>query len=105
MHSAVPDSENGYLLNYQDEERARMQIQHDLIKAYMGKLILATIDLTHPGFRVLDSGTFDALWLRDVSTVLTSPILTGTDVSDTAFPSPSALPPNTTLQVQSIADS
>ncbi|KAL4969539.1 N-methyltransferase gliN [Aspergillus stella-maris] len=104
MHSAVPDSENGYLLNYQDEERARMQIQHDLIKAYMGKLILAPIDLTQSGLRVLDSGTFDALWLRDISTILTSPILTGTDVSATAFPPPSTLPPNTTLHVQSIAD-
>jgi hypothetical protein len=57
--SNIPDSENGYLLNYQDQEKSRMQMQHDLIKAYMGKLILAPIPFDQPNLRILDSGTFD----------------------------------------------
>ncbi|KAL4863839.1 hypothetical protein BDV12DRAFT_176987 [Aspergillus spectabilis] len=137
--SNIPDSENGYLLNYQDQEKHRMQMQHDLIKAYMGELILAPISLDQPNLRILDSGTFDgtpslphllslhpsnaprtqehqsqkadaktgcnvALWLRDAATLLKAPLLFGTDVSATAFPDPSTLPPNTTLTTQSISD-
>lgn len=36
-----------------------MNMQHDLIKTYMGKLILAPLPFDQPNLRVLDSGTFN----------------------------------------------
>ncbi|KAF4247786.1 hypothetical protein CNMCM8980_007009 [Aspergillus fumigatiaffinis] len=57
--TVLPDSENGYLLNYEDQEKRRMNMQHDLIKTYMGKLILAPLPFNQPNLRVLDSGTFN----------------------------------------------
>lgn len=57
--TVLPDSENGYLLNYEDQEKRRMNMQHDLIKTYMGKLILAPLPFDQPNLRVLDSGTFN----------------------------------------------
>lgn len=36
-----------------------MNMQHDLIKTYMGKLILAPLPFEKPNLRVLDSGTFN----------------------------------------------
>lgn len=79
-----------------------MNMQHDLIKTYMGKLILAPLPFDQPNLRVLDSGTFNGLWLEDASTLLQSPTLVGTDVSPTAFPA--KRPPNTEFHVQSISD-
>nr|AAT01502.1 SirN [Plenodomus lingam] len=53
--------ESNYLLDYDDTEKRRLREQHDLIKAYTGKLILAPLDLTKPNLKILDSGTFDEL--------------------------------------------
>lgn len=117
--TVLPDSENGYLLNYEEQEKRRMNMQHDLIKTYMGKLILAPLPFDKPNLRVLDSGTFNGksttalcympqklicagLWLHDASTLLKSPTLVGTDVSATAFPANP--PPNTEFHIQSISE-
>jgi gliotoxin biosynthesis N-methyltransferase len=51
--------ESNYLLDYDDTEKRRLTEQHDLIKSYMGQLILAPIDVERPGLKILDSGTFD----------------------------------------------
>jgi hypothetical protein len=56
--------ESNYLLDYDDSEKRRLQEQHELIKSYMGQLILAPVDLTQPGLKVLDSGTFDGMISR-----------------------------------------
>ncbi|RHZ44676.1 N-methyltransferase gliN [Aspergillus thermomutatus] len=100
--TVLPDSKNGYLLNYEDQEQRRMHLQHDLIKSYMGQLILAPLPVEKPHLRVLDSGTFNGLWLKDASTLLKNPTLVGTDVSPTAFPADR--PANTEFHVQSISD-
>lgn len=52
-------SENTHLFNYAEYERERLHVQHDLIQAYMGKLILAPVDVEKLGLKILDSGTFD----------------------------------------------
>jgi hypothetical protein len=44
-----------------DEEASRLAKQHDVIKDAMGGLILAPIDLSRSGLRILDSGTADGM--------------------------------------------
>nr|Q6Q870.2 RecName: Full=N-methyltransferase sirN; AltName: Full=Sirodesmin biosynthesis protein N [Plenodomus lingam] len=94
--------ESNYLLDYDDTEKRRLREQHDLIKAYTGKLILAPLDLTKPNLKILDSGTFDGHWLTEAAKPLTTPLLTGTDISPAAFPNPP--PQNTSFHIQSITD-
>ncbi|RYP73126.1 hypothetical protein DL769_004287 [Monosporascus sp. CRB-8-3] len=56
---------------------AELQRLTDLHAAFNGaldgKLILASIDLQEPGKRILESGTADGLWLRDVCSSLSAP--------------------------------
>jgi hypothetical protein len=44
-----------------DEEASRFAKQHDMIKDAMDGLILAPIDLSRSGLRILDSGTADGM--------------------------------------------
>ncbi|KAI0146900.1 hypothetical protein GGR57DRAFT_494179 [Xylariaceae sp. FL1272] len=75
------------------DESARLQNQHEVIKADMGGLVLAPIDLSASPLRIIDSGTADGTWLRDLH-ASTAPVehkLYGTDVSESEFPDDSAL--------------
>ncbi|KAI0907101.1 methyltransferase SirN-like protein [Ustulina deusta] len=66
------------------------------------KRILAPIDLTQPGLRILDSGTVDGLFLRSIQPLLAEPYtLLGYDVMKSFF-SPTA-PPHTTFGIHDIA--
>ncbi|KAM0723888.1 hypothetical protein Q7P37_000878 [Cladosporium fusiforme] len=47
-------------------ESTRLQTQHRVIIHAMGKQVLAPIDLSQPGLRILDSGGSDGYWLREL---------------------------------------
>lgn len=40
-------------------EVERLSYQHEVIKSFMGSLVIAPVDLTIPGLRILDSATAD----------------------------------------------
>ncbi|KIM95681.1 hypothetical protein OIDMADRAFT_133618 [Oidiodendron maius Zn] len=67
----------------------------------MGKLVLAPIDLSVSGLRILDSATADGLWLRDLeSSMNVQHTYIGTDITKSFFPSD--LPQSISLQIQSM---
>ncbi|KUJ19283.1 S-adenosyl-L-methionine-dependent methyltransferase [Mollisia scopiformis] len=71
-----------------DKEIERLTAQHKIMKSCYEKLILAPIDLSKPGLRILDSGCADGLWLREVQPLIASPhSLIGTDFNPNLFPS------------------
>ncbi|RDW70936.1 hypothetical protein BP6252_07499 [Coleophoma cylindrospora] len=106
--------ESNYLLPYNDLETRRLRLQHDLIKSYMGTLVLAPIDLEMKGLKVLDSGTFDGIatpvssfqvigyWLSEAAKLMQEPILVGTDISPVVFPLKRADGPS--FYVQSVTE-
>lgn len=51
-------TESGEYILESEEEMSRLSNQHGVIKAEMGRLILAPIDLSKP-LRILDSATAD----------------------------------------------
>lgn len=83
-------SDNVYVLGHNQDEIDRLQQQHGWLKDTMPELILAPIDRTReqPTTQILDSGTADGIWLRDVSTQFGSSPLSciGTDISPNLFP-------------------
>jgi gliotoxin biosynthesis N-methyltransferase len=90
-----------YLLEANTTEVERLTYQHEVVKDYMGSLVLAPLDLSQPNLHVLDSATADGLWLRDVATELAAPRhLTGTDIVSSYFPEQTE--PDTTLLIHSI---
>lgn len=57
--SVISDSSD-YVLSINPSETERLRMQHDVVKDAMGgRLVLAPIDLTMPGLRILDSATAD----------------------------------------------
>jgi hypothetical protein len=51
-----------YFLEHNPDELQRLREQHKLIKDSMGGLILAPIDFSKPGLRILDSATADGVY-------------------------------------------
>nr|QPP19379.1 PenN [Penicillium steckii] len=86
----ISKSDNDYVLGENQDEIDRLQMQHGWLKATIPELILAPIDRTrkHPTTQILDSGTADGIWLRDVSTQFASSPISciGTDISPSLFP-------------------
>ncbi|KAJ9647554.1 hypothetical protein H2204_000183 [Knufia peltigerae] len=65
-------------------ESKRLKAQSDLVTAAFGELVLCPIDLTAAGLRILDSGTADGLFLRQLHSLLAQPesaTLIGTDIA------------------------
>lgn len=87
-----------------DGEYSRLRTQHEMVKIAMGgKLVLAPIDLSQPGLRVLDSATADGYWLVDLaSSVTQTATLIGTDLHPQHFIT--NLPKNISLSTHSIFD-
>ena len=54
--------EEKYFMEGNADELQRLTCQHEVIKAHVGKLILAPLDLSKPGLRILDSATADGMW-------------------------------------------
>ncbi|KAI0003965.1 methyltransferase SirN-like protein [Xylariaceae sp. FL0662B] len=93
-----------YLLPEPGKEIARLTEQDAVITHLMNNMrILAPIDLTKPGLRILDSGTADSLFLRSIQPLLTEPYtLLGYDVMQGFFP-PTASP-HMTFAIHDIAE-
>ncbi|KAF2179244.1 hypothetical protein K469DRAFT_596756 [Zopfia rhizophila CBS 207.26] len=69
-------------------EVERLNMQHEMIRDSMTQLILAPIDMSKPGLRILDQATGGGAWLRDVrSTATAQHTYVGTDIEDSYFPS------------------
>lgn len=65
-------------------EAARLKAQSDLVVGALQGLVLAPVDLSRHNLQVLDSGTADALFLRQLRDLLAHPesaTLVGTDIS------------------------
>ncbi|CZR61392.1 uncharacterized protein PAC_11288 [Phialocephala subalpina] len=88
-------------LGQDDQEIQRLTAQHKIMSSCYEKLILAPIDLSKPGLRILDSACADGLWLRAVQPSIASPhTLVGTDINPNFFPS--SPPPQIEHQAQDI---
>lgn len=84
-------------------EIARLTLQSKVIKYTMGKLVLAPVDLSKTGLRILDQACADGLWLRDVAAQATAQHeYVGTDIVESYFPTNP--PPNFSYRIQSMND-
>lgn len=98
MESVIPGKARA------QSENRRLNVQHELVKSIMGGTLLrAPVDLTRANLRILDSGTAQANWLLDVSSLVgPGATLIGTDIATGQFPPEASRPTGTTLQAQSI---
>ncbi|KAI4858862.1 hypothetical protein F4820DRAFT_196154 [Hypoxylon rubiginosum] len=79
--------EHAYPLD-NEKEISRLRNQHDVIKVAMGGLVLAPVDLSKSPLRILDSGTADGTWIRDLAATC-APVrheFYGTDINPADFP-------------------
>ncbi|KAL2075106.1 hypothetical protein VTL71DRAFT_48 [Oculimacula yallundae] len=84
-----------------EQEIHRLTIQHEVTKSAFPSLILAPIDLSRPGLKILDSATADGLWLREIQHLVVKPHnLIGTDINANLFPRTAT--PDITFQTQDI---
>ncbi|KAI0470480.1 methyltransferase SirN-like protein [Xylariaceae sp. FL0804] len=99
-------NEPEYLLPNRSRELERLAEQDAWITHEMhGQRILAPIDLTQPGLRILDSGTANGLFLREIQPQLTAPYtLLGYDVMESFFPPAESRPEHTTFALHDIAE-
>ncbi|KAF2267211.1 S-adenosyl-L-methionine-dependent methyltransferase, partial [Lojkania enalia] len=85
-----------------EKEINRLANQHDVIKDAMRGLLFAKLDLSGTPLRILDSGTADGTWIRDLAASCpdVQHQYVGTDIDPSNFP---ANPPSrTTYQRQNI---
>jgi hypothetical protein len=63
IEKVVMDNEKYFMENNAKEaaEVERLTHQHEVIKDHMGSLILAPVDLSKPGLKILDSATADGI--------------------------------------------
>ncbi|KAI0182490.1 hypothetical protein EV127DRAFT_415049 [Xylaria flabelliformis] len=93
-----------YILPEPNSEVQRLT-DNDSVFAYSmkNKRILAPIDLTKPGLKILDSATADGLFLRSIEPLLTPPFtLSGFDIMTKFFPS--SAPPHITYAIHNITE-
>ncbi|KAI9150702.1 Methyltransferase psoC [Paramyrothecium foliicola] len=102
LKMAAKDPE--YLLPQPEKEVARLNEQDAVITYHMnGKRILAPVDLSQKGLQILDSGTADGLWLREIQPLLSLPYnLYGFDVMPSFFPKKT--PSHTSFDLHDIAE-
>lgn len=97
-------TESGYMLE-SEEESARLSNQHEVIKDAMGgSLLRVPINLSNEKLRILDSGTADGTWIRELISTIpssnTSHSFIGTDINTKEFPK--TVPPNTEFHFQDV---
>ncbi|TFK55516.1 S-adenosyl-L-methionine-dependent methyltransferase [Heliocybe sulcata] len=76
-----------YILPSDEDERARLELQHRVLQRAIGpRLVIPTLSL-QPGDQVLDCGTGSGVWLMDLSKQVTSDVsLFGIDIEPRLFP-------------------
>ncbi|KAI1780873.1 hypothetical protein F4818DRAFT_397116 [Hypoxylon cercidicola] len=97
-------SDPEYLLPERAKEVQRLTDQDIVIVSSMdNKRVLAPIDMSKPGLKILDSATADGLFLRAIEPLLTPPYtLSGFDVQTSFFP-PSP-PSHTSYAIHNLAE-
>ncbi|KAI0508622.1 S-adenosyl-L-methionine-dependent methyltransferase [Xylaria bambusicola] len=99
----MTDNNQRYVMDENEGELERLGQQHTLLHDAMGKLVFAPVDLSKPGRQILDSGTADGLWLRELrDTTNASHTYIGVDINPAFFPKD--LPSEIELHVQSITN-
>ncbi|OTB00793.1 hypothetical protein M426DRAFT_231956 [Hypoxylon sp. CI-4A] len=93
-----------YLLPERVKEVQRLTDQDTVIVSSMdNKRVLAPIDLSKPGLKIVDSATADGLFLRSIQPLLTAPYtLSGFDVQSGFFPS--STPSHTSYAIHNLAE-
>jgi len=103
MTERVPLDEDNIIMEPGRGEIARLTLQQKILNKHMESLILAPLDLSKPGLRILDQATADGLWLRDVAAATNARhIYVGTDIVQSYFPKDP--PPNFSFHIQSMND-
>ncbi|OAL56421.1 hypothetical protein IQ07DRAFT_626493 [Pyrenochaeta sp. DS3sAY3a] len=107
MPSPTPISKTGanddnVIFTANEDEVARLDIQHKVVQACMPKPILAPVDLDKEPLRILDQATGSGIFLRDLRALHphTPHTYTGTDIETSYFPSSPT--PDTSYHFQSM---
>ncbi|KAL4903794.1 hypothetical protein BDW74DRAFT_179382 [Aspergillus multicolor] len=83
-------SDEGFVCEFDETvENKRLAGQHQIVKFGMGRLVLAPLDITRKGLRILDAATSDGYWLEEFASSLLHPEtcdLIGTDITSNRFP-------------------
>lgn len=58
---SAPNTQERYVMEKNNGELRRLGDQHAVLKSAMGTLVLAPVDFSKPGLRILDSGTADGI--------------------------------------------
>lgn len=83
-HPAVAKSL--YILPTDEQERRRLQVQHEVLRnAFGGRIVFAPIEL-HAGDKVLDNGAGSATWLLDCYDANKDATFCGIDLKTNIFP-------------------
>jgi SAM-dependent methyltransferase len=86
----APNHEFNYFLPANNAEAERLIMQHTvLIDALDNRIVCAPLDLTEPGLKILDSGTADGHWIRELRNRVPHPErnrYVGTDLNPALFP-------------------
>ncbi|KAG2124863.1 hypothetical protein DEU56DRAFT_826295 [Suillus clintonianus] len=81
-----PVSKSLYILPTDEQERQRLEVQHEVLRnAFGGRIVFAPIEL-HAGDKVLDSGAGSASWLLDCYTANKDATFHGIDLKTHIFP-------------------
>ncbi|KAE9376012.1 S-adenosyl-L-methionine-dependent methyltransferase [Stipitochalara longipes BDJ] len=95
---------NPEVFHHIEEIPERLDEQHDITTQILGFLIHPTISINlsrqRGPLRIADIGTGTGSWLIDVARTFPSAELIGFDISTSAFPHPSTLPPNISFRTQ-----
>ncbi|KAI9872806.1 MAG: hypothetical protein M1830_001176 [Pleopsidium flavum] len=89
----------------QDDEYARLGIQHTLHMDAMGGELVKVPDLPkNVPIKILDSATGDGRWMVDVAAVYPSATLLGTDIIPKHFTQIKGLPARISFEIQSVLE-
>ncbi|KAF2122851.1 putative methyltransferase SirN-like protein [Lophiotrema nucula] len=100
---SVSQEQEKYFMEGNAAEIQRLSFQHEVLKNHIGALVLAPVEVSKGGLRILDSATADGLWLRDLAgNVPADNTYVGTDIMEAYFPPESDWPSNMSLTIQSI---
>lgn len=101
--STTHTNDDNVIFTAGESEVQRLDTQHKVVAASMTPSILAPIDFSKPGLRILDQATGSGIFLRDLRASTPNPTShtwIGTDIETSYFPTSS--PPDTSYHFQSM---